>query len=90
MDTVGIFLKKYENVMVYVERTLEGAGVRRGLVGKLDLEKYDYSASSISPVRATEATVLERIPPRCRIRATSPFELPHVMVFADDKRGIIS
>ena len=90
MDTVGTFLKKYENVMVYVERTLEGAGVRRGLVGKLDLEKYDYSASSISPVRATEATVLERIPPRCRIRASSPFELPHVMVFADDKGGIIS
>lgn len=84
------FLKKYENSLVYVERTLPGIGIRRGIVGKIDLEKYEYAAGSASAVRPTEATVLDRIPPRMKIRGESAYELPHVMVFTDGASEIIS
>ncbi len=58
--------------------------MRRGLVGALDLEAYDYSAGSRSPIRATEGTIAERLPPRVRVRRDAPLEMPHVMVFVDD------
>lgn len=70
--------------MMYVERTLADGGVRHGIVGILDLEEYDYTVGSASLIRATEATVLDRIPPRVRIRAGAPIELPHVMILIDD------
>lgn len=69
---------------VYVERTLAGGAVRRGLVGVLDLEAYDYSQGSRSPIRATEGTIESRLPPRVRVRRSAPLEMPHVMVFVDD------
>lgn len=72
------------DTFVYIERTLPDGTVRPGIVGKIDLEGYDYSVGSTSPVRATEATVLERIPPRCAIRAAATVELPHVMLLTDD------
>ena len=80
-------LRTYENSMIYLERTLPDGKVRRGLVGKIDLEAYDYAKGSVSPVRATEATVVERIPPRQAIRAAAPLELPHIMILIDDKDG---
>jgi len=79
----GIFTT-YKNSYVYVERTLQNGMLRRGLVGELDLEEYDYSPASASPVRATEGTVEERLPPRVRIRRDAPLEMPHIMVFIDD------
>ena len=69
---------------VYLERTLRSGAVRRGLVGALDLEAYDYGRDSRSPVRATEGTVESRIPPRVRIRRGAALELPHILVFIDD------
>ena len=75
---------EYKDAYVYVERTMPGGGVRRGLVGCLDLEEYDYTAESRSLVRATEGTVLSRIPPRVRIRENAPLELPHIMVLIND------
>ena len=54
----------YPNSYVYVERTLADGSVRPGLLGAVDLEAYDYNAGSVSAIRATEKTVLERIPPR--------------------------
>ncbi len=81
------WLKKYESSFVYVERTLSGGAKRVGIVGKIDLEKYDYSPLSSSPVRATEATVVERIPPREKIRASADIELPHIMIFAASEAG---
>ena len=52
---------------VYLERTLPDGKIRRGLIGQVDLESYDYSASSVSPIRATEGTVESRLPLwRCR------------------------
>ena len=79
----GVFAE-YRDCFVYVERALPDGSVRRGVVGAVDLEEYDYSAGSKSPVRATEATVLSRIPPRVAIRKDAPIELPHIMLLADD------
>ena len=77
-------LRTYENAMIYVER-MQGNGVlRAGVIGKIDLEAYDYNKGSVSPVRATEATVLERIPPRMRVREKAELELPHIMILIDD------
>ncbi len=70
--------------MIYVERTLHNGRVRRGLVGMVDLEQYDYEPGSAAPVRATEGTVLSRIPPRVAVRKNAPIELPHVMLLTDD------
>ncbi|MBQ7827786.1 MAG: DUF1015 domain-containing protein [Clostridia bacterium] len=74
-----------DNTLVYIERTLPDGSVRTGIIGKVDLEEYDYNKGSTSAIRATEATVLERIPPRCAIRAAASVELPHVMLFGDEK-----
>lgn len=70
--------------MIYVERTLDSGRVRRGLVGMVDLEQYDYEPGSAAAVRATEGTVLARIPPRVAVRKNAPIELPHVMLLTDD------
>lgn len=74
-----------KNSYIYVERTLKSGLVRRGVVGKIDLVAYDYAPGSSSPVRATEATVLERIPPRVAVREGAPIESPHIMVLLDDR-----
>lgn len=76
--------KEYPHSMIYVERTLSSGKLRRGLIGKLDLAQYDYEPSSQVMVRATEGTVLERIPPRVAVRKNAPVELPHVLLLADD------
>lgn len=78
----GLF-KEYHGY-VYVERTLSSGIVRRGIVGLIDLESYSYESRSDSPIRSTEQTVLERIPPRLGIRKDSPLEIPHVMMLFDD------
>lgn len=74
----------YPNSYVYVERTLADGSVRPGLLGAVDLEGYDYHVGSNSPIRATEKTVLERIPPRQRVRKDAAIELPHVLMLCDD------
>jgi len=71
--------------LIYVERLLSSGRVRRGLVGKIDLEQYDYEPGSAALIRATEGTVLSRIPPRVAVRKNAPIELPHVMLLADDR-----
>ncbi len=79
----GVF-SEYKNSFVYVERTQSDGKIRAGLVGKIDLEQYDYRRGSVSPVRATEATVVERIPPRIKVRRGAEIELPHIMILIDD------
>ncbi len=69
--------------MVYVERQV-GGKLRKGLVLALDLEHYDYSKGSQSLIRATEGTIIERLPPRIRIREGAKLELPHILVLIDD------
>ncbi len=79
----------YENALVYIERTLENGSVRKGLVGMVDLDAYDYSTGSTSAIRATERTVVERIPPRMRVRRDAPIELPHILMLADDHDKVL-
>lgn len=75
---------EYKNSYIYVERTLMSGVVRRGVVGVIDLEAYDYTPLSSSPVRATEKTVPERIPPRVEIRKNAAMELSHILLLCDD------
>ncbi len=69
--------------LIYVERTVAGK-TRRGLMLCLDLECYDYTKGSTSLIRATEGTIVERLPPRIKIREGAPLELPHILVLIDD------
>ena len=69
---------------VYVERTLQSGRVRQGLVGRVDLEAYNYHLGSLPLVRPSEHTVEERIPPRMAVRRDARLETPHVMMLADD------
>ena len=80
----GLF-STYKDCLIYTERTLSGGRVRKGVVGAVDLEEYDFNKGAKSAIRATEGTVLERIPPRVKIRENAPLELPHVMLLVDDK-----
>lgn len=80
----GIF-KTIENSYIYVEREITGGIIRRGLVGALDLEAYDYTPGTQSHVRASEKTVEARLPARISVRKEAPLELPHIMIFIDDK-----
>ena len=80
-----IFTTHPESI-IYIERTQSDGTVRPGLVAAVDLEKYDYTPGSGSLIRATEGTVLERIPPRVRVRKDAPIELPHVMLLIDDPK----
>lgn len=85
----GIF-EEYKNSLILTVRTQADGKVRTGLVGAIDLEMYDYTKGSTSQVRATEATVASRIPPRVEIRRDAALELPHIMILIDDiKKTVI-
>ncbi|MCI2106440.1 MAG: DUF1015 domain-containing protein [Intestinimonas sp.] len=73
-----------EDSLIYVERRLESGQIRRGLVGMVDLEQYEYEAGTHPLIRATEGTVMSRIPPRVAVRKNAPMELPHAMLLTDD------
>ena len=77
-------LCEHKNTMIYLKRIIPDGRVREGIVGKVDLEAYDYVKGSNAPVRATEQTVIERIPPRVAIRRDAEIELPHIMMLCDD------
>lgn len=79
----GLF-RTLPNALLYVERWLDNKKLRRGLVGVVDLECYDYNAGSSSLIRATEGTVITRLPPRVAVRRNASLELPHIMVLVDD------
>ena len=73
-----------ENSYLYVERRLSNGKLRKGLMVKVDLEQYSYEPGADALIRATEGTVLSRIPPRMAVRRGAPIELPHIMVLMDD------
>jgi hypothetical protein len=76
------------NDFIYVIRTVEGKS-RRGLMICLDLEHYDYNKGAQTLIRATEGTILDRLPPRIRIRENAPLELPHILVLFDDPNDTV-
>ena len=85
----GVLEPAVKSGFVLLERTTP-SGVRPGLVVRLDLEQYDFTPGANALVRATEGTILSRIPPRVKIREGAPLELPHILVLIDDpKRTVI-
>lgn len=74
--------------MIYIERTAAGK-TRKGLLVCLDLEKYDFNKGSTSLIRATEGTIIDRLPPRIKIRENAPLELPHILVLIDDPENSV-
>lgn len=82
-------LKEHPDSMILVERTLHSGEIRWGLVGAVDLMTYDYRKGADSLIRATEATVAERIPARTTIRRDAPIELPHIMMLIDDRNRTV-
>lgn len=76
---------EYKHTYIYVERTLANGVKRLGIVGAVDLEDYDYAKGSQTKIRATEGTVVERIPPRLKVRCDATVELPHIMLLIDNE-----
>lgn len=74
--------------LIYVERAV-GGKTRKGLLLALDLECYDFRQGSTSLIRATEGTIVERLPPRIKIREGAPLELPHILVLIDDPQQTV-
>ena len=77
---------EYTDSMIYLERTQSDGKVRGGLIGIVDLEDYSYEKGSQTLIRATEKTVIERIPPRVKVRENALLELPHIMILIDDEK----
>ena len=82
-------LVEHKSSAVYLERIQSDGKLRRGLVCAIDLDDYDFSVGSVSPIRPTEKTVVERIPPRLAVRRGAPLEMPHVMLLVDDPEDLI-
>lgn len=84
----GVFTE-YDNAYIYIERTMQNGSIRRGLLGMVDLDAYNYEPGTDAPIRATEKTVPERIPPRMRVRKDAAIELPHVLLLCDDAQNLL-
>ena len=86
MENLKETLTLHKDTLIYLERAQSDGRVRRGIVGKIDLEAYDYQKGTDAAIRATEGTVLSRIPPRVAVRRGASLELPHVMLLIDDEK----
>ena len=75
--------REYTDSLVYVERTQPDGRIRKGIVGAVDLDEYDFTGVTAA-IRASEGTVLDRLPPRIRVRKAASLELPHIITFIDD------
>lgn len=77
-------LKEHGPGFIYIDRKTAHTETRKGLLITVDLEHYDYNPGSQTLIRATEGTVLDRLPPRIKIRENAPIEVPHIMLLIDD------
>lgn len=84
----NVFAPELEN-FIYIERQTNFGRTRKGLICELDLESYDWHPEARALVRATEATIPERIPPRKAIRQNAPLESPHIMLLANDRDNVL-
>lgn len=80
----GDVFETLKDSLIYIERSQSDGKIRHGLIGMVDLDQYDFTPGSGALIRATEGTVLERIPPRAKVRRNAPIELPHVMLLIDN------
>ena len=87
LDT-GVFADA-KKCFIYLERKTAFGRTRKGLVAQIDLETYEWKPFSKANIRATEATIVERIPPRMEIRKGAPLELPHIMLLVNDKDDLL-
>lgn len=93
-DNMTSYLKdnilcEHKDTVILVERTFSNGKKRNGIIVAVDLERYDFSKGSQSLIRATEGTIIERLPPRIRIRENAMLELPHIMVLIDDAKKTV-
>jgi uncharacterized protein (DUF1015 family) len=82
-------IREKKPCFVYVDRKTSHSSSRKGLILAVDLEKYDYSPGSQTLIRATEGTVVDRIPPRLKIRENAIVEIPHIMLLIDDEENTV-
>lgn len=87
LDT-GVFADA-KKCFIYLERKTAFGRTRKGLVAQIDLETYEWKPFSKANIRATEATIVERIPPRMEIRKGAALELPHIMLLVNDKDDLL-
>lgn len=87
-DYLAHVLTRSIHGFILTARTTQ-SGCRKGLMLAVDLEQYDYSRGSKSRVRATEGTIVSRIPPRQKVRRGAPLESPHIMLLLDDKNRTV-
>ena len=80
----GILQEEAQPGFILVDRQTCAVPSRKGLVVALDLEAYDYRDGATTLIRATEGTILDRLPPRIKVRQGASIELPHIMVLIDD------
>lgn len=86
----GVLVALKNKGFVLVDRKTSQAPSRKGLVVAIDLEQYDFNKGSQTLIRATEGTIVDRLPPRIKVRQDAAIELPHIMVLIDDpKRTVI-
>ena len=64
---------------IYTDRFVENKR-RKGLIAALDLEQYNFHKGTKSMIRASERTIIERLPPRIKIRKGAILEIPHILV----------
>ena len=83
------YLKEIKDSFIYVERTQSDGETRRGIVGIVDLDEYDFSEDSDAAILASEGTVLDRLPPRIRVRRRAYLELPHIMALINDSEKTV-
>jgi hypothetical protein len=82
-------LQEIGEAIIYIERRTEASGLRQGLLFAMDLERYDYARDSHTLIRATEGTIVDRIPPRLRVRKEAAIELPHIMILINDPQKLL-
>lgn len=94
IETINKTMAEYLNSNIFTElsnslvltiRKQRDTKERAGIVGVVDLECYSFKKGKGSAIRATEGTVLERIPPRVKIRENAPLEIPHILLLIDDE-----
>lgn len=93
-DAMELYLKdniiqSVGNSFILVERLTDLNQKRLGLMVAIDLDAYNYEEGSKPLIRTTEKTIIERIPPRVRIRKEAPLELSHVMLLMNDDKELI-
>lgn len=83
------YFYKIPNCIIYIERKLGNGKIRKGLIGMVDLEHYSYLPDVSTKIVSSEGTVVSRLPERADIRRKASMELPHIILFLDDKEDRI-